>query len=431
MSFVPSTPGAALELIESPTLKQDLTVVGSFRPPGILVLKTLQTWLALAVPDFEPLALVEEDDGDAELELNEQALQNVKRAVQEFRSARGIREEEDVLAGPRLWNALEDELSRLLPPDPFTLSPPPLPRRSDYADHEQWYNVALADGLCSFGFPVQFDRWAEPLKFAVEPGSFSAVPPGRYTVSLEDRLESAPAPPAVPPGVVLGGVEASIEAPPEQRLILSAKIPEADSLAQAIKLFQALCVRQDAEDSRGRTLFPHFITGRFEDSEHASNCRIWDRFESTWGIFYGAAWRGAMLDVPPDLGHPREYCWGQRETIDNLHRLGRAYLVTARDVAVQVPIAVRYLSRPLGGRIPGAAKKFSQTGWAVAFEPDDYGSAAMEQIVLAFERESPGHRLRVPRRTIDKPCIIEDETAAYAIAEPLPAGTSPSASTSA
>jgi hypothetical protein len=143
------------------------------------------------------------------------------------------------------------------------------------------------------------------------------------------------------------------------------------SLQQAVRLFQALSrqITSGLEPDDRSGLRRNILTGELAETAHQHHELVWESFEHTWGRFHGAPWMGVVFHSLEDGEAGREQDelhWGERDTIAMLHEWGRAYLRSAQDEAdleerLRRPVAIRYIARPLGGKIDGRSD-FSQVG---------------------------------------------------------------------
>lgn len=161
------------------------------------------------------------------------------------------------------------------------------------------------------------------------------------------------------------------EAPVGATATLIGRTADASSLQRAVMLFQALARKiahgLEPNNNSGPT---HLLSGTLAETADHTNERIWRDFELTWGRFYGAPWMGILFHPEENVGDTGQAAetlnWGEHKTIAMLYEWGLAYLRSSESVAdleqrLQRPIAVRYISRPLGGKVRNRSD-FAQIG---------------------------------------------------------------------
>lgn len=292
------------------------------------------------------------------------------------------------------WEAMNDLLQHMLPPNPDTLDRRPLPHHSSF-DSEAKYQKALMEGLRAFGFPVSLA--AEPLRIPITVDASGSctihgLPPGEYEPSL-----SIVAPPTT--GTVDLHLQASDGAPFHGRLRLASvdreydltatnghahlaglppgeynldvahadhaehllsdtgslslhlrdaqgnpvaavgylmsAMPDSDSLQNAVRLLKALQrgLTVGLESGHRARLGQSLLSGSFDDTAHDYHARTWARFSSTWGRFYGAPWTGILFHPSDPLAANAndDLNWGTHQLITMLQQWGRAYLLASEN----------------------------------------------------------------------------------------------------
>jgi len=197
-------------------------------------------------------------------------------------------------------------------------------------------------------------------------GVMNGIPPGEYTLSVKDAKRG------VDNGTSAGNVEVRLldqaGQPVSAQILLSGDLGEPDAVQKAILLFKAIVRGVDLyENINGENRFPNILSEELDETR--SNIEAWDNFSNTWGRFYGAPWAGVTFhsinDVEP--GHEQgELNWIEFETISMLYEWGEAYLqasINEDDLKERLrrPIAIRHISKSLGGKIDQRAD-FSQVG---------------------------------------------------------------------
>lgn len=292
------------------------------------------------------------------------------------------------------WEAMNDLMQHMLPPNPDTLDRRPLPHHSSF-DSEAKYQKALMEGLRAFGFPVSLA--AEPLRIPITVDASGSctihgLPPGEYEPSL-----SIVAPPTT--GTVDLHLQTSDRAPFHGRLrltsgdrehdltatnghahlaglppgeynldlahadqaehllsdtgslslnlrdaqghpvaavgYLASAMPDLDSLQNTVRLFKALQrgLTVGLESGNRARLAQSLLSGTFDDTAHDYHARTWARFSSTWGRFYGAPWTGILFhpSAPLAANANDDLNWGTHQLITMLQQWGRAYLLASEN----------------------------------------------------------------------------------------------------
>ncbi|MDH5181591.1 MAG: peptidoglycan DD-metalloendopeptidase family protein [Gammaproteobacteria bacterium] len=300
-------------------------------------------------------------------------------ATNEFRAKMAhkgaiINEPEGIFLTRRTWYLMEALLQKKLPPDPVTLERIPFPCKRDFENDAAYYR-AVYEGLKGFGFPIETTSESVQYELDVIDGKayLDNIPQDDYEIVLDDINVDYPQAIKTPSATGDGGsldiqIENETGEPYTGKVFLVKDVPDRESLAKAVRLFKAIVRNVDRfENQDGENQYSQPLSG--ELGENSFMEEAWDDFSDTWGMFYGAPWKGIILD-PGDGLNPAEWSWGRNKVVNQLVILGNGFISNGSysqcTAALNKPIALRHISKPLEAILEKI--DFSQTGTQVSYQ---------------------------------------------------------------